>query len=103
MLAPPSSSEALASLDPTKIKNRQFSRATGRDEVSKDATLWTETPAERQKRLEDELSGKRKRVANSTNEDEEESLRKRRKMQEELGKEIDEHNVSASLSFSTYC
>jgi hypothetical protein len=96
MLAPPSSSEALASLDPTKIKSRQFSRATGREAVSKDATLWTETPAERQQRLEDELSGKRKRVANSTNEDEEESLRKRRKMQEELGKEIDEHNVSAS-------
>lgn len=102
MLAPPTASEALASLDPTRIKNRQFSRATGREAVSKDTTLWTETPAERQKRLEEELSGKRKRVTSGINEEEEEALRKRRRMQEDLGREIDAHNVCALFSILSY-
>jgi len=93
MLAPPTASEALQSLDPTKIKNRQFSKATGRDEVSKDTSLWTETPAERQARLAEELSGKRKRPNATAPDEGDESAQKRRKMQNELRKEIDDHNV----------
>lgn len=97
MLAPPTSSEALASLDPTRIKNRQFSRATGREAPSKDTSLWTETPAEKQKRLEEELSGKRKRATaiETTDDETEEARRKRRKMQEELSRKIEDHTVSA--------
>ncbi|PVF97534.1 hypothetical protein CPB86DRAFT_759903 [Serendipita vermifera] len=91
MLAPPSASDALRSLDPTKIKNRQFSRATGREEVSKDSTLWTETPMERQTRLAEELSGKRKRPTSTTAEMDGENAQKRRKTQEVLKREIDEH------------
>ena len=98
MLAPPTSSEALQSLDPTKIKNRQFSRATGREEVSKDTSLWTETPAERQARLAEELSGKRKRTTAKVQEEEGEAAYKRRKMQDNLRREIDGHNVSNILT-----
>jgi hypothetical protein len=96
MLAPPSASDALRSLDPTKIKNRQFSRATGREEVSKDTTLWTETPMERQIRLAEELSGKRKRPTNNATEDDGENTQKRRKTQDALKQEIEEHTVSSS-------
>jgi len=95
MLAPPTASEALQSLDPTRIKNRQFSKATGRDEVSKDTSLWTETPAERQARLAEELSGKRKRPNATAPDEGDESAQKRRKMQNELRKEIDDHNKVA--------
>ncbi|CAG7852367.1 SubName: Full=Uncharacterized protein {ECO:0000313/EMBL:CCA68599.1} [Serendipita indica DSM 11827] len=95
MLAPPTSSEALQSLDPTKIKNRQFSRATGREEVSKDTSLWTETPSERQARLAEELSGKRKRATAKVQEEDGEGAYKRRKMQDDLRREIDDHNRMA--------
>jgi hypothetical protein len=101
MLAPPTASEALQSLDPTRIKNRQFSKATGRDEVSKDTSLWTETPAERQARLAEELSGKRKRPNATAPDEGDESAQKRRKMQNELRKEIDDHNVRLNFSGPT--
>lgn len=93
MLAPPTASEALQSLDPTRIKNRQFSKATGRDEVSKDTSLWTETPAERQARLAEELSGKRKRPTAVAPDEGDETAQKRRKVQQELRREVDDHNV----------
>ncbi|KIM32591.1 hypothetical protein M408DRAFT_62041 [Serendipita vermifera MAFF 305830] len=95
MLAPPTASEALQSLDPTRIKNRQFSKATGRDEVSKDTSLWTETPAERQARLAEELSGKRKRPNAAVPDEGDEIAQKRRKIQQELRREIDDHNKVA--------
>ncbi|KAH8101416.1 hypothetical protein BXZ70DRAFT_933003 [Cristinia sonorae] len=80
MLVPPSSSDLLSSelpdsdfespkdsmvmvaIDPTKLnKPRQFAR-TAAPVRSVDSTLWTETPAERQQRLADEVAGKRKRA-----------------------------------------
>ena len=74
ILVPPSSSSLLGSesiklfpgyktntykidLDPTKLKARQFSRGSGpvNNKSKKDNSLWTETPAERQQRLADEV------------------------------------------------
>ncbi|KAG8758420.1 hypothetical protein FRC14_008247 [Serendipita sp. 396] len=100
MLRPPTSAESLQSLDPTKIKTRQFSKATGREEVKKDVSLWTETPAERQARLADELSGKRKRQTTmTTGAEEDEGVAKRRKTnQEELKREIETFNKTARPS-----
>ncbi|KAG8835778.1 hypothetical protein FRC17_001172 [Serendipita sp. 399] len=100
MLRPPTSAESLQSLDPTKIKTRQFSKATGREEVKKDASLWTETPAERQVRLAEELSGKRKRqTLVATGAEEDESVQKRRKThQDELKRGIEELNKTARSS-----
>lgn len=52
-------------LDPTKLtKPRQFSRSTAPAKVV-DNTLWTETPAERQQRLADEVMGRKRRVENA--------------------------------------
>ena len=82
--------------DPTKLKARQFSRNT--EEKSTDQTLWTETPAERQKRLSEEISGKRKRTEIGASgaaavelTDEE---RKRRKRDQAIEAEVERHNAS---------
>ncbi|TCD65074.1 hypothetical protein EIP91_003276 [Steccherinum ochraceum] len=62
MLVPPSSSDLLSTIDPTKLnKPRQFAR-TAAPVRSVDTSLWTETPAERQQRLADEVAGKRRRA-----------------------------------------
>ncbi|KAF5340569.1 hypothetical protein D9611_007467 [Ephemerocybe angulata] len=82
MLVPPSNSDLLGNLDPTKLKKgRQFSKGTG-PTVSgpSDMSLWTETPQERQQRLEDEVMGRKRRavdVVAGANDDPEKKRRKR--------------------------
>lgn len=64
-----------------------------------DTSLWTETPAERQQRLADEVSGRKRRAVNAdpvADEDEEEA-RKRRRRDAEIRKGVDEHTVSPSF------
>ncbi|KAJ7649382.1 hypothetical protein DFH06DRAFT_553287 [Mycena polygramma] len=92
MLVPPTSS-VLGNLDPTKLKPRQFAR-TSAPSKSTDTTLWTETPAERQQRLADEVSGKKRRAANSgdtVSAAEELETRKRQRIDEKLRRDVDEH------------
>ena len=87
----------MTDLDPTKLKGRQFSRGTVAPVNSKnDMSLWTETPAERQQRLADEVSGKKRRVADAPVEDMDEKARKKRRKEEEeaIRKGVDEHTVS---------
>ncbi|KAG8874012.1 hypothetical protein FRB98_008679 [Tulasnella sp. 332] len=93
MLKPPEASNIFSSLDTTKLKARQFSRKT-EDKIT-DQTLWTETPAERQQRLADEVTGKRKRIeaAAGGNAAAEESLedRKRRRRDKEIQDQVEEY------------
>jgi hypothetical protein len=96
MLVPPSASDLLSSIDTTKIRARQFSRATGREEVSKDATLWTETPAQRQQRLADELSGKRKRATADVGPSDDGLSFKRAKKDSEIGEQVKKHTVRSN-------
>jgi len=83
-------------LDPTKLnKPRQFSRSTAPAKVV-DNTLWTETPAEKQQRLADEVMGKKRRVENADPEQEDEmenDAHKRRKREAELQRQVDEYTV----------
>ncbi|KAI0344020.1 hypothetical protein BDW22DRAFT_1355273 [Trametopsis cervina] len=92
MLVPPSSSDLLGSIDPTKLtKGRQFQRtsAPSRDQ---DNSLWTETPAERQQRLADEVSGKRRRAVNADPDAEDDyEAKKRRKHDEDVRRGVDEY------------
>lgn len=114
MLVPPSSSDLLSSkscrlvvsvfradlipaIDTTKLnKPRQFARsaAPARDV---DNSLWTETPAERQQRLADEVAGKRRRAVNADpdagDEEKEAEIRKRRKRDEDIRRGVEEHTV----------
>ncbi|EKM60659.1 uncharacterized protein PHACADRAFT_246707 [Phanerochaete carnosa HHB-10118-sp] len=98
MLKPPSSSDLLSSIDPTKLtKPRQFAR-TSAPSRDVDSSLWTETPAERQARLADEVSGKRRRAVNADPELTEEKqleARKRARYEEEIRKGVDEHTRRA--------
>ncbi|KAH7884122.1 hypothetical protein F5I97DRAFT_1656722 [Phlebopus sp. FC_14] len=90
MLVPPKRGDLLGSLDPTKLKARQFGRGstTARDS---DSSLWTETPAERQQRLADEVSGRKRRAVNAEPEEDPDELRKRQRRDEEIRKGVAEH------------
>lgn len=100
MLKPPTSSDLLANIDPTKIVRggRRFNASSKSASTSKDvdSTLWTETPAERQQRLADEVAGKRRRAENAAPaEDEGTALEraKRRRREEEVRRGVDAHTV----------
>lgn len=102
MLVPPTTSSLLGSMsershsflllnsvhfediDPSKLKGRQFSRGKT-IAADNDSSLWTETPAERQQRLADEVQGKKRRVTDVVVEDEEEVERKRQRKKEDEG------------------
>ena len=44
MLRPPTESETMRNLDPTKLKARTFAPASTKKSSSRDSSLWTETP-----------------------------------------------------------
>ncbi|KAI0697147.1 hypothetical protein BC835DRAFT_1270798 [Cytidiella melzeri] len=92
MLVPPSSSDLLGSIDPTKLtKGRQFQK-TSAPSRNQDTSLWTETPAERQQRLADEVSGKRRRAADAVPDAEDDvEARKRRRHDEVVRKGVEEY------------
>ncbi|KAI1789173.1 hypothetical protein LXA43DRAFT_1155416 [Ganoderma leucocontextum] len=92
MLVPPSSSDLLGSIDPTKMNRpRQFSR-TAQPSRNTDTSLWTETPAERQQRVADEVAGKRRRAVDvDITEDAGADARKRRRYEEEVRRGVQEH------------
>ncbi|KAF8168487.1 hypothetical protein B0H34DRAFT_644736 [Crassisporium funariophilum] len=92
MLVPPSSSSLLGNLDPTKLKARQFTRGSGPVAAKVDNSLWTETPAERQQRLADEVSGKKRRVTDAPVEEDNTGAKKRRRQHEEkIKRGVDEY------------
>ena len=113
MLVPPSSSDLLGctyilpsaafipsvvnhcsiALDPTKLKARQFARSAAPPKKV-DNSLWTETPAERQQRIADEVSGKKRRAANAPDEEPDPDAVKRMKRDEEIRREVEAHTVS---------
>jgi hypothetical protein len=95
MLAPPTS-DRNPRIDPTKMKSRGFvtgprsSVATG---ASGQSNLWTETPEEKRKRLQDEMMGVKKV--------EKQEPKKKDIKTEEMEKKIKKYNVS-SQSESSY-
>ncbi|KAL1689054.1 hypothetical protein GGG16DRAFT_115433 [Schizophyllum commune] len=95
MLVPPSASELLSNIDPTK--KRAFSTSTLAPASSRkknEPNLWTETPQERLQRLKDEVEGRRKRAVNPTGDEEEDDATKertkRRKVEEEHQRNVGE-------------
>ncbi|RKF80001.1 hypothetical protein GcC1_040006 [Golovinomyces cichoracearum] len=61
MLTPPTSSDWTTRIDPTRLKNRKFAMGKGvKGPVQKSgvSSIWTETPEEKSKRLEDEVLGR---------------------------------------------
>lgn len=65
MLLPPKQDDWTARADPTKIKNRKFntgkgSKAPAQKGGEDNNALWTETPEQKRRRLEDEVMGVKK-------------------------------------------
>ncbi|KAF8626461.1 hypothetical protein AX15_004865 [Amanita polypyramis BW_CC] len=93
MLKPPTSSELLGSLDPTRLKGpRQFSRSTTSSGVGV-SSLWTETPAEKQQRLVDEVIGKRRRAVDPEPELEDDEKKKKKKDEEHIKRGVEEYTA----------
>lgn len=104
MTVPPSALDSMAHHDPTKITKRGFNQNTRRGgEANKPgeetSTLWTETPEERAKRIDEEVMGKRKRVENAAKQ-ETESQRQERKKREardaQMRAQTDAYNAAAA-------
>ena len=60
MLAPPKQEDLSTKADPTKLKNRKFNTGKGSKaptEKTGVSAIWTETPEEKRKRLEDQVMG----------------------------------------------
>lgn len=69
MLAPPSSDDWTGRVDPTKLKNRKFASGKGAKapaEKSGISAIWTETPEEKRRRLEDEVLGRKDAATSSS-------------------------------------
>lgn len=64
MLVPPTQDDWSSRVDPTKLKNRKFNTGKGSkapaSQGGNDNTVWTETPEQKRKRLEDEVMGVKK-------------------------------------------
>ncbi|SCV71489.1 BQ2448_3077 [Microbotryum intermedium] len=100
---------SLSAMDPTKLKSRGFQQMAGKGMAHgsagkpnpEDVNLWTETPQERQKRLEDEMMG-RKRKAEISNggggagqPEETDEQRRKRMRDQQLRDEVDRHNKTS--------
>ncbi|SGY61538.1 BQ5605_C007g04568 [Microbotryum silenes-dioicae] len=109
MMVPPKDLDLMSSMDPTKLKSRGFQQMAGKGMAHgsagkpnpEDVNLWTETPQERQKRLEDEMMG-RKRKAEISNGDggagqpeETDEQRRKRMRDQQLRDEVDRYNKSS--------
>ncbi|POY72273.1 hypothetical protein BMF94_4575 [Rhodotorula taiwanensis] len=97
MLVPPKEMDLLSSMDTTKLKSRGF--ATGKaaqkaagGSTSEGVNLWTETPAERQERLRDEMLGKKRKAENAPAEEETDDERRKRMRDQQLREEVERHN-----------
>lgn len=69
MLAPPTDSDWTSRVDPTKLKNRKFASGKGAKapaEKSGVSAIWTETPEEKRRRLEDAVLGRTEGSTSST-------------------------------------
>jgi hypothetical protein len=95
----------MTALDPTKLnKPRQFSRSTAPPKKV-DNSLWTETPAERQQRLADEVMGRKRRVENADLDQDADAHAKdddskRRKRDAKLQRQVEEYTVRLSITFT---
>ncbi|GAA5889191.1 hypothetical protein JCM6882_000671 [Rhodosporidiobolus microsporus] len=97
MLVPPKEMDLLSSMDTTKLKSRGFATGKAAAQAGKKegpSNLWTETPAERQQRLQDEALGKKRKAENATVEETDDERRKRIR-DRQLKDEVEKHNSSA--------
>jgi len=82
-------------------KARQFQRGSGASSSKTETSLWTETPAERQQRLADEVMGKKRKATDPVVDPEVEAAKRRKKDEEAAIKaQVEEYNVGRNLLIS---
>lgn len=95
MTMPPKQDDLAARLDPTKLRAKGFNTGKGAKGSSQgsgqDNAIWTETPEQKRKRLEDEILGVSQ---TSSNGKDDYQARKSQAADEEKARKIREHNVS---------
>lgn len=95
MLLPPSADSWTSKIDPTKLKNRKFASGKAQKDVSASAgvsSIWTETPEQKRKRLEDQVLGRTSAIATSTNPTGPKLSEREQKEQAEKERKIREYN-----------
>lgn len=96
MLVPPSDSSWGDRVDPTKLKNRKFQSGKGsKAPIEKSggiAAIWTETPEQKRKRLEDEVLGRAEKALNSSNASSKPGAGRVSKEEEATARRIQEYN-----------
>ena len=103
MLAPPTSSDWTSRIDPSKLKNRGFNTGKGTRAAPSsggDASLWTETPEQKRKRLEDEMLGTKKFHQTESNNP---VSAKRGAEDAEMAKKVQAYNVCLLVLYSYTC
>lgn len=106
MMKPPTESDLMSSLDPTKLRSRGFNTAADaarKKAAASDQSLWTETPAERAQRLADEQSGKKRRIENAEDlmtPEEQEKLRRKKKRDKAIAEDLKDFHVRPALLLS---
>ena len=95
MLAPPTDGDWTSRIDPTKLKNRRFNTGKGArappPAQASDSSLWTETPEQKRKRLQEEVLGV---VKPTTSAREEGKPTKNRAEAQEMEQRIQEYKVT---------
>lgn len=94
MTMPPKQDDLAARMDPTKIRAKGFNTgkgAKGPGQKDGDNAMWTETPEQKRKRLENEVLGI---TAPSSDRKEDIVDRQKQKDDEDKARQIREHNVS---------
>lgn len=108
MLVPPSDSDWGSRVDPTKLKARKFASGKGASKAPSSGSgeisaIWTETPEEKRRRLEDEVLGRKDATAasNSGKGDSGRHLTEKQRAEEEATarkiREYNERNRGKSL------
>ncbi len=102
MMIPPKRDELSARMDPTQIRARKFNIGKAAKVVSQkggDNTVWTETPEQKRKRLEDQVLGNTQSAVTDTDAA---MQRTHRVENDETARRIREHNVRYAVRCSNF-
>ena len=100
MMIPPKQDDLSARMDPTQIRARKFNTGKAAKVVSQkggDNTVWTETPEQKRKRLDDQVLGNTQSAVTDTDAA---MQRNHRVENDERARRIREHNVRYALRCS---
>jgi hypothetical protein len=96
MLVPPSSGDWTARVDPTKLGARKFNtgKGAGTFRGAGESAIWTETPEQKRKRLQDEVLGVRPADAPAESVEEKAKRKREEDNARETRRRVEQHNAA---------